>query len=83
MICAITTVDNPYDPIDDFRSWFTFDVLKQHNTCDRLARIAFVTDMLSDEEYSSEVERAIDEMIANDPENKYRKIKRAEMTPAS
>ena len=77
MLCAITTIDNPYDPIDDFTSWFTFDVLNQHNTCERLARVANVTDMLSENEQKIEIERAIDEIIETDPENKYRKIKRA------
>lgn len=74
--CAITTVDNPYDPFDQFSSWFTYDVLAGHNTCDRLARVAYVTDLLSESEYDSEIERAIDSIIANDPENKYRKVKR-------
>ena len=77
MVCAITTVDNPYDPIDQFRNWFTYDVLNQHNTCERLARVANVTDLLSEAEQDSEIERAIDEIIETDPENKYRKIKRA------
>ena len=83
MLCAITTVDNPYDPFEQFSSWFTYDVLNKHNTCDRLARTAYVTDMLSEEETDSEIERAIDEIIANDPENKYRKITRAEAPVSS
>ena len=77
MLCAITTVDNPYDPFDQFKSWFMFDVLNQHNTCDRLAKVAMVTDMLSEAETDAEIERAIDEIIANDPENKYRKVTKA------
>ena len=72
---AITTVDNPYDPFEQFQLWFTYDVLHQHNTCDRLAKAAMVTDLLSDPEKDQEIERAIDEIIANDPENKYRKVR--------
>ena len=74
---AITTVDNPFDPFEQFRNWFTYDVLNHHNTCERLARIAKTTDLLSESEYESEVERAIDEIIVSDPENKYRKVSRA------
>ena len=77
MALALTTVDNPYDPIDQFSSWFTFDVLNQHNTCERLAYVANVTDLLSEAEQESEIERAIDEIIETDPENKYIKVKRA------
>ena len=73
---AITTVDNPYDPFDNFREWFTYDVLNQHNTCERLARVAHVTELLSEAEYNDEIGKAIDEIIETDPENKYRKVKR-------
>ena len=74
---ALTTVDNSYDPFDQFTNWFTYDVLNHHNTCDRLARVSFTSELLSETEYNSEIERAIDSIIANDPENKYRKVKRS------
>jgi len=77
---AITTVDNPYDPFDDFSSWFTYDVLHQHNTCDHLARVSYITDSLSESEYNSEIQRAIDSMIENDAENKYRRVSRASVS---
>jgi hypothetical protein len=80
---ALTTVDNPYDPFDQFSSWFTYDVLSGHNTCDRLARSAFVSDSLSDAEYEMEIERAIDSIIESDPENKYRKVKQKTETNVS
>ncbi len=63
MKTAITTVDNPYDPIDQFDSWFLYDVTMNHNTCALLGRIARTSDQLSDAENDAEIERAIDDII--------------------
>ena len=71
---AITTVDNPFNPLDDFTSWFLFDVEKGYNTCAYLDRIANTSDQLSEEENSQEIERAIDEIIKYDFMNIYKKI---------
>jgi hypothetical protein len=73
---ALTTVDNPFDPIDDFDNWYAFDLLKGYDSCGLLARIAKTSDTLSDKEYELEVERAIDEIIKYDLEKKFVKIKR-------
>ena len=72
--CMITTVDNPYNPVEQYDKWFLFDVEKGYNTCSYLARIARTSEQLSDEEYDDEVERAIDEIIMNDIFNIYKKI---------
>lgn len=73
--CALSTFDNPYDPIDQFDSWFRFDCDKGYNSCSYLARIAHTSDQLSDEENDQEVERAIDEIIRFDFMNIYKKVK--------
>ena len=31
--CALTTVDNPYNPFDQFDSWYQFDMDKGYGTC--------------------------------------------------
>ena len=74
--CAITTFDNPYDPFEDFTSWFLFDEEKGYHTTAYLGRIARTSDELSDEENDIEVERAIDEMIKYDFQNIYKKVTR-------
>ena len=73
--CVITTVDNPYNPVEEFDSWYQFDVDKKYNTCALLARIARTSDALTDEENDREVERAIDEIIKYDVQNVYLKIR--------
>lgn len=42
--CMLTTFDNPFDPFEQFTSWFMFDVEKGYNSCSYLARIAKLTD---------------------------------------
>ena len=72
----LTTIDNPFDPFDDFDSWFQFDCEKGHNSCAILARIDKSTDDMSEEENMIETERAIDEIIKNDFRNIYKKVSR-------
>ena len=70
----LTTVDNPFDPIEQFTSWFMFDIEKGYNSCSYLSRIARTSDELSDEENNTEIERAIDEIIKYDLNDIYKKI---------
>ena len=65
---AITTVDNPFNPINDFYNWFLFDVEKNYGTCSYLARIAKTSDILSEQDYDEEIERAIDEIVETEQE---------------
>ena len=76
IVCALTTFDNPYDPIDQFDSWNMFDVDKGYCSCSYLARIARTSDQMTEEENNREVERAIDEIIKYDFRNIYKKVKR-------
>lgn len=78
--CMLTTFDNPFDPFEQFTSWFMFDVEKGYNSCSYLARIAKLTDDMSDQEVSDEVERAIDEIIQYDFANIYKKVKKTPQT---
>ena len=72
--CMLTTFDNPYNPFDDFTSWFMFDIEKGYNTCSYLARIVNLSDDLCQKEVDEEVERAIDEIIFYDFRNIYKKV---------
>lgn len=67
----LTTVDNPFDPFDEFDQWFLFDIEKGYNTCGRLDRVSNITDDMTQKEIDEEVERAIDEIIKYDFLNLY------------
>lgn len=73
---AITTFDNPFDPIEQFPSWFLFDVEKGYNTCSYLARKVVFFDGMTQKEEDEATEKAIDEIIEHDFLNIYKKIKR-------
>lgn len=73
---ALTTFDNPFDPFEQFTSWFLFDVEKGYNSCDYLGRIAHTSEQLSDEENREEISRAIDEILRYDFLNVYKKVTR-------
>ena len=72
--CMLTTFDNPYDPFEQFTSWNLFDVEKGYNTCSYLGRIVRLSDELSEQEESEEIERAIDEIIKYDYASIYKKV---------
>ena len=70
----LTTVDNPFDPFEQFTSWFMFDEEKGYHTCSYLGRIARTSDQLSEEENELENERAIDEILKYNFRNIYKKV---------
>ena len=72
----LTTIDNPYDPFDDFTSWFMYDVEKGYNSCSYVARIAKTSEQFTEKENNEEIERAIDEIIEHDFMNIYVKVTR-------
>ena len=72
--CMLTTFDNPYHPFDDFTLWLLYDKEQGYDTCERLARIAKLTDDMSQDEIDAETDRAMDEIIFYDFLNIYKKV---------
>lgn len=73
---ALSTFDNPFNPFDDFSSWLSFDKENNYDSSERLARIANLTDEMTEIEIEMEKERAIDEIIKYDILNVYIKVSR-------
>ena len=65
----LSTIDNPYDPFEQFDSWLLFDKEKGYNSCEILARTVKLSDDMTEKEINEETERAIDQIIKFDPLN--------------
>lgn len=76
--CMLTTIDNPYNPFEQFTLWRLFDLEQGYNTCEYLARIAQLSDDMSEKEVDEEIERAIDEIITYNPLQIYKKVRRSD-----
>ena len=63
----ITTIDNPFNPFEDFASWYDFDMEKGYCSCQRVARLANITDDMSEVEIENETERATRRLVEIDP----------------
>lgn len=75
---ALTTEDNPFDPFDEFDRWFHFDSESGYHTSGKIARVASVSDDLSDADNTRSIEDAIDLIIEVHPTSNYRKLVRAD-----
>lgn len=70
----LTTIDNPYDPFNQFDQWYMFDIDKGYGSCSYLDRVARTSSQLSEQENDNEIERAIDEILQFDFQNIYKKV---------
>lgn len=70
----LSTIDNPFNPFEDYSSWLMFDKEKGYDSAERLMRIAKLTDDMTQKEENEEIERAIDEIIKYDFLNVYTKV---------
>jgi len=74
IVNAITTIDNPYNPITQADLWRMYDINKGYNTCEYLARIARVSNDFTDEENDRNIDMAIDEILKYNPLGIYKKV---------
>ena len=72
----LTTVDNPFDPFDDFKAWYLFDIEKGYKTCETLDRIVELSDGMSELEKDEAYNLAIDKIIEHDFLNIYKRVSR-------
>lgn len=73
-VVALTTTDNPYNPITQYDDWDAYDRLQGYETSSYLARIAKTSPDLSPLDQAIAVEEAIDEIIKLNVLGIYKKI---------
>ena len=59
----ITTTDNPYSTITHYDEWLTWDIQHGYHSNDLLARVAYVSDELSDPDRAMAINDAIDIIV--------------------
>ena len=73
---ALTTSDNPFDPFDDFDRWFRFDESKGYMSSGMVARVADISDELSEGDRNRAIEEAINFIVEVNPTSNYKKLVR-------
>lgn len=76
MAVALTTIDNPYDPITDFDNWYLYDEQKGYHTSSYLARLIKDSDDVDPAFMDFQKEQAIDEILAMDQSGFYKKVEK-------
>ena len=62
-VSALSTNDNPFNPIDDYDRWYAFDQLKGYKSSEILAKHVFYDDLMSPEDIEHETRIGIAEVI--------------------
>ena len=70
----LTTIDNPFHPLEEYDDWLRFDEDHGYYTWNMLTRVAPTSDYLSDAENQRILNQAIDDVIRLDLECIYRKV---------
>ena len=73
-VYMLTTVDNPYNPFEDFTKWYMWDEENGYHSCERIARLVKDNPSMTEEERINANEKAIDKVIFNDFSGLFRKV---------
>jgi hypothetical protein len=75
----LTTVDNPFDPFEEFDSWYEYDIRLGYNSLAMLDRIAKVPSDLPPPDTELAIQDAIDEIVAENVSGMWKKVSRNEV----
>jgi len=70
----LTTIDNPFHPLNEYDNWLRFDEDHGYYTNEYLARVMGTSEYFTEIEEQLAVNQAIDDIIRLDLENIYKKV---------
>lgn len=70
----LSTIDNPWNPWSNYDEWYTFDRTQGYDTTGYLARIANVSNDLSDHDRDEVIQEAIDSIVTENVSGNYIKV---------
>lgn len=76
LVSMLSTIDNPFNPFDDYEAWLAYDLALGYDTSGFLGRIATLSDDLSDSDQVMALESAIDEIVRENVTGTYIKVQR-------
>lgn len=71
---ALSTEDNPFNPITEFDKWYNFDERNGYHSCSYLARVARISNEMSEQDQTEAIESAIDEILHFNLTGNYKKV---------
>jgi hypothetical protein len=81
----LTTVDNPFNPFQQYESWWRYDHDHKYNTNEYLARVVGLNlsneDMLNEDMLNEATDNAIDQIMANDADGLYAIVRKGDKCP--
>lgn len=70
----LTTIDNPFNPHTQWRSWYAWDTQMGYDSTSLLGRVVNLSNSLSDADQDRVVEEAIDEIVFYNLSGKHKKF---------
>lgn len=71
----LSTIDNPYDPFEQFTLWHLFDKEKGYDSCERLMRLVDIREDMTPQELDAATDEAMDKLIEEDVMNVFVKVR--------
>lgn len=59
----LSTVDNPFNPVTQFKEWYAWDSQAGYHTLSYLARVTITSDELSEADQAVALEQAMDDIL--------------------
>lgn len=71
---VLTTVDNPFNHVTQFKEWDAWDQQHGYHTLALLARVVVTSNNLSEADEALAIEEAIDEIVRENASGMHRKV---------